>query len=56
MLFIRKGLPLVSSTCGWRNKKCQMEFQNEEQNQQGFSTDVAGFDRQGKNFGTYILD
>lgn len=20
MLFIRKGLPLVSSTCGWRNK------------------------------------
>ena len=31
-------------------KKCQMEFQNEEQNQQGFSTGVAGFDRQGKNF------
>ena len=27
-----------------------MEFQNEEQNQQGFSTGVAGFDRQGKNF------
>lgn len=50
MLFIRKGLPLVSSTCGWRNKNVKWNSKMKNKTSKAFQRTLLALTGKEKTF------